>query len=346
LTVDRDVFVETVSRAIKSHPNITVLNEEASSPPAGAITVIASGPLTSQPLFNWLDKNTAAGSLYFYDAIAPVVDAASIEFSEAFLANRYDKGGEEAYLNCPVSEERYYSFVDALLTAEKVAPRSFEKEIFFQGCQPIEAIAMGGRDSLRFGPMKPVGLTDPKTGKQPFAVIQLRPENKSKTAYNLVGFQTKLRYSEQQSVLRLIPALQKAEFLRYGSMHRNTYVCAPDVLRPDLSLKGHPLVYLAGQITGVEGYVESAASGLLAAIFVLQRLRKQPHSPPPGNTAFGALLKHVTASDGKTYQPSNVHFGLFEASLFIGVAGLKRDEARRAMAEQAKANLKQWWDSQ
>jgi methylenetetrahydrofolate--tRNA-(uracil-5-)-methyltransferase len=226
-----------------------------------------------------------------------------------------------------------------------VAPKAFEKEKFFQGCQPIEAIAATGRDSLRFGPMKPVGLVDPSTGKRPYAVVQLRPENRALTAYNMVGFQTKLKYGEQGRVLRMIPALRNAEFLRMGSIHRNTYVCGPRLLRSDLSLKGHPRVYLAGQITGVEGYLESAACGLLAALFIHQRLSGQRHHAPPANTALGALLRHITGSDPKNYQPANVHFGLFDPHCFDGVAGMKRDEARQAMSAQASLNFSSWWNN-
>jgi methylenetetrahydrofolate--tRNA-(uracil-5-)-methyltransferase len=235
------------------------------------------------------------------------------------------------------------AFIDALSAAEKVAPKAFEKEKFFQGCQPIEAIAATGRDSLRFGPMKPVGLTDPRTGKRPWAVVQLRPENRSLTAYNLVGFQTKLKYGEQARVFRMIPALAKAEFLRLGSIHRNTYVNGPRVLRADLSLRKHPRVYLAGQVTGVEGYLESSACGLLAAEFVRQRLFDEPHRAPPANTALGALLRHVTAGDADNYQPANAHFGLFDPAYFDGVAGLKRDEARKAMSSQAITHFDRWW---
>jgi methylenetetrahydrofolate--tRNA-(uracil-5-)-methyltransferase len=241
-----------------------------------------------------------------------------------------------------MDEQEYNAFIDALTAAEKVPPKNFEKEIFFQGCQPIEAIAAGGRDSLRYGPMKPVGLNDPATGKRHYAVVQLRPENRARTAYNLVGFQTKLKYGEQGKVLRLIPALKKAEFLRMGSIHRNTYVCGPKALRPDLSLKGHPSVYLAGQITGVEGYLESAACGILAALFIDQRLRARPHSAPPANTALGALLRHITGGDPDHYQPANIHFGLFDPHLFEHVAGLKRDESRQAMAIQALINFSNW----
>ncbi|MCM2321740.1 MAG: methylenetetrahydrofolate--tRNA-(uracil(54)-C(5))-methyltransferase (FADH(2)-oxidizing) TrmFO [Oligoflexia bacterium] len=343
LAVDRELFAEHVTRTLRTHPNITLQNEEIVAPPAGAITVLATGPLTSEPLSQWLARATGSDDLYFYDAIAPIVDASSIDQSHAFLANRYDKGEEKAYLNCPMSEPEYNAFIDALLTAEKVPARAFEKEKFFQGCQPIEAIVATGRESLRFGPMKPVGLTDPRTGARPHAVVQLRPENRARTAYNLVGFQTKLKFGEQSRVLRLIPALRNAEFLRLGSIHRNTYLCGPKALRSDLSLKGHPTVYVAGQLTGVEGYVESAAGGLLAALFVSQRLAGLPHEAPPANTALGALLRHVTASEPKNYQPGNMHFGLFDPALFDDVAGMKREAAREAMAQQAAETFNRWW---
>jgi methylenetetrahydrofolate--tRNA-(uracil-5-)-methyltransferase len=343
MTVDRDVFSAKVTARLKAHPNIRIVGEEVATPVPGELTLLATGPLTSDKLCHWLGKATAAEDLYFYDAIAPIIDATSIDMDRAFIANRYDKGGEEAYINCPMNEAEYGAFIDALLAGEKIPPRGFEKEKFFQGCQPIEAIAATGRDSLRFGPMKPVGLEDPRTGHRPYAVIQLRPENLGKTAYNMVGFQTRLKYGEQAKVFRLIPALHRAEFLRLGSMHRNTYVCGPRVLRPDLSLKGHPLVYLAGQITGVEGYLESAACGMIAAIFIEQRLRKQPHRAPPGNTAFGSLLRHVISGDPKNYQPANMNFSIFDVNLFDGLPGLKRDESRVKMAEQSLENFGEWW---
>ena len=343
LAVDRDVFSQSVTQALKSHPNITLLEGEVTEAFTDGVTLFATGPLTSDALGLWLARATGAEDLYFYDAIAPIIDATTIDMEDAFLQNRYDKGGEEAYLNCPLSQDEYERFIDTLIAAEKVPPKNFEKEKFFQGCQPIEAIAASGRNSLRFGPMKPVGLTHPRTGKHAYAIVQLRPENRSRTAYNMVGFQTKLKYGEQSRVFRLIPALRNAEFLRLGSIHRNTYVCGPRVLRADLSLKGHPTVYLAGQVSGVEGYLESAACGLLAAMFIEQRLQGKPHRAPPANTALGALLRHVTGSDPENYQPANIHFGLFDPNLFEAVTGLKRDQAREAMAHQALDTFSSWW---
>ena len=343
LTVDRDVFAQAITSTLKSHANISFEPGEVQEPFKGEITLIATGPLTAEPLTRWLAKNTESESdLYFYDAIAPVVEASTIDRDQCFLANRYDKGGEEAYINCPMNEGEYYAFIDALLAAQTVPPKDFEKEKFFQGCQPIEAIAATGRESLRFGPMKPVGLTDPRTGSRPYAVIQLRPENRALTAYNLVGFQTKLKYGEQARIFRMIPALAKAEFLRMGSIHRNTYVCGPKVLNADLSLKKHPRVYLAGQITGVEGYLESAACGMMAAFFIAQRLSGQPHSAPPANTALGSLLRHITSADPKNYQPANIGFSLFDPIFYEGSEGLKKDQLRELMVNQSLQNFNHW----
>jgi methylenetetrahydrofolate--tRNA-(uracil-5-)-methyltransferase len=299
LAVDRDLFAAAMTKKLKAHKNITFVNEEVSVPFEGddEITLIATGPLTSDSLTTWIASATGGDDFYFYDAIAPIIDTQTIDMNIAFLENRYEKGGEAAYINCPMNEDEYKDFIDAILTGEMVPSKNFEKEKFFQGCQPIEAIAATGRDSLRFGPMKPVGLTDPRTGRRPYAAVQLRPENRAKTAYNIVGFQTKLKYGSQQKALKLIPGLQNAEFLRMGSMHRNSYVCGPKVLRTDLSLKGHPKVYFAGQITGVEGYLESSACGLMAAAFILERIKGLPHSAPPANTALGALLSHVTNTE-------------------------------------------------
>ena len=346
LGVDRERFSAFITERLRKHPKIRFVNTEVHAPDPQTITLLATGPLTSEPLARWLQKATGETDLYFYDAIAPIVDAESIDFENAFLANRYGKGDEDAYVNCPMNEAEYAAFIEALISGEMVPSKNFEKEKFFQGCQPIEAIAAGGSESLRFGPMKPVGLTDPRTGKRPHAVVQLRPENLSRTAYNLVGFQTKLKYGEQKRILRMIPALRNAEFLRLGSIHRNTYVCGPQVLRADLSLKGHPRVYLAGQITGVEGYVESSACGLLAANFILQRLQGRPHSSPPSCTAMGALLKHVVASESKNYQPANIHFGMFEPRDFDLPNGLGRDGIREKMAEQAASALSAWLESE
>ncbi len=342
LAVDREAFSREVTAKLGSHPGIERVSGEVTEPFADEPTLFATGPLTSDALGAWLARATGEDDLYFYDAIAPIVEGSTIDTSRAFVANRYEKGGEAAYVNCPLDEGEYGAFIDALLAAEKVQPKAFEKEKFFQGCQPIEAIAASGRESLRFGPMKPVGLSDPAKGRRPHAVVQLRPENSAKTAFNLVGFQTKLKYGEQSRVFRLIPALRNAEFLRLGSIHRNTYVCGPKVLAPDLSLRGNPLVYLAGQVTGVEGYLESAACGLLAALFLSQRLEGRPHDAPPANTAMGSILRHVTAGNRDSFQPANAHFGLFDPVYFDGVVGLPKDLSRERMASQAIAAFKGW----
>jgi methylenetetrahydrofolate--tRNA-(uracil-5-)-methyltransferase len=344
LAVDRDVFSNLITDKIRNHKNITFQAGEVTRPFEGEneITLIASGPLTSDGLISWIAEATGNDDLYFYDAIAPIIEASSIDMTRAFMANRYDKGGEEAYINCPLNKEEYDAFIEAITTGEMVPTKNFEKEKYFQGCQPIEAIAATGKDSLRFGPMKPVGLTDPNTGFRPYAAVQLRPENRARTAYNLVGFQTRLKYGAQTKALRLIPGLKNAEFLRMGSMHRNTFVCGPKVLRPDLSLKGHPRVYFAGQITGVEGYLESSACGMLAAIFILARIQARPHLAPPANTALGALLSHVTASEPKNYQPNNIQFALFDPKFFDQTEGLKKDQLRETLSRQAPVYFKEW----
>jgi len=344
LAVDRDVFAEFMTKKISENPKIIRHSGEVVRPFDDGITLLATGPLTSEALTKWIGSQTG-DDLYFYDAIAPIVETSSIDMEKTFLANRYGKGGEEAYLNCPLTEEEYHAFIDALLSGEKVPPKNFEKEILFQGCQPIESIAATGRDTLRFGPMKPVGLTDPRTGKRPYACVQLRAENQSKTAYNLVGFQTKLKYGEQSKIFRMIPALANAEFIRLGSIHRNTYVNGPRVLRADLSLRGNPKVYLAGQITGVEGYLESAACGLLAADFILDRALGRPLDVPPLNTALGALLRYVTGSDPKNYQPINACFAIYDPAVFPGSEGLRKDDLRKHMAEQALPNFLSWWEA-
>jgi len=350
LTVDRDVFAEAVTQALSTHPRIHRVEGELTTPPElgqDEACLIATGPLTSDALGKWLAKAHWRGPALFLRCDRSDRRCRD-DRPRALLSSptATTRAVRKPYLNCPMDQSEYEAFIDALNVAEKVAPKAFEKEKFFQGCQPIEAIAATGRDSLRYGPMKPVGLTDPRTGRRPYAVIQLRPENLSLTAYNLVGFQTKLKYGEQSRVFRMIPALHQAEFVRLGSIHRNTYVCGPQALGPDLSLRKKPRIYLAGQITGVEGYLESAACGMLAALFIDQRLSGRPHSAPPANTALGALLRHIVGSDAKNYQPANIHFGLFETSLFDGVSGMGRGDARKRMAEQSLANFTHWWQGQ
>ncbi len=318
LAVDRQRFARSITEAVAARPNIELVRVEISGLDAPELAgfdavVIAAGPLASDPLAVSLAGATeklGGGRLYFYDAIAPIVARESVDMNVAFWGSRY-RPEEDDYLNCPMTEEQYDVFLAALLAGEKVAPREFEKSIHFEGCLPVEEMAERGRLTLCFGPLKPVGLPNPRTGEEAFAVVQLRAENAEKTAFNLVGFQTKLKYPAQQKVFRLIPGLERAEFLRLGSIHRNTYVDAPMVLTPELELKGRPGVYLAGQITGVEGYLESAACGLWVGRMLAAKLTAGRELPyPPTTTALGSLLGHLRSMPVKRFQPSNAHFGL------------------------------------
>lgn len=317
LAVDRVRFAEFITNTIDSHPNISVARDEVEKIPAlqtslpGAPTIIATGPLTSQSLTDSLCRLTGRDNLAFYDAIAPIVDAESLDYSIIFQASRYDDGPGD-YLNCPMDREQYLRFIAALRAADMVPLKEFEEKKYFEGCLPIEVMLDRGDDTLRFGPMKPVGLPDPRTGKEAYAVVQLRKENREGSQYNMVGFQTKLTYAEQKRVFRLIPGMAEAEFVRLGSIHRNTFVCAPEILLPSLQMKKRPDLLLAGQITGVEGYVESTAMGLLAGINASWLLtRGKPPAPPPPESAFGSLLGHLVNSEPKKFQPSNINFGMF-----------------------------------
>jgi methylenetetrahydrofolate--tRNA-(uracil-5-)-methyltransferase len=309
LAVDRDLFAGAVTEALTSHPRIEVRREEVGELSEEAPTIVASGPLTSSSLAKAIYAITDQHYLFFYDAISPIVDAESVDMDKAFLASRYDKG-EAAYLNCPLTEEEYDAFFDALVNAEQSMHADVDANELFEGCLPIEVIAARGRDALLFGPMKPVGLTDPHTGGRPFAVVQLRSENADFTMYNLVGFQTSLKWGEQERVFRMIPGLEEAEFLRYGAVHRNTYINSPTLLQPTLNLKSRPNVYFAGQITGVEGYVESTACGLVAGLNCLAALRDEPPVIFPRETVIGALLHHITHARPRDFQPMNANFGL------------------------------------
>ncbi|HBT47971.1 MAG TPA: methylenetetrahydrofolate--tRNA-(uracil(54)-C(5))-methyltransferase (FADH(2)-oxidizing) TrmFO [Peptococcaceae bacterium] len=309
LAVDREGFGREVTARIEAHPSIEVIREEVKEIPPGRAVIIATGPLTSPALTEALKELTGEEYLYFYDAAAPIVTADSLDWSKIFRGSRYGRG-EEDYLNCPLSEEEYYTFYHALLNAERHTPHPFEKEIYFEGCMPVEEMARRGADTLRYGPMRPTGLVDPATGKRPFAVVQLRQDNREGTLYNLVGFQTSLKWGEQERVFRLIPALARAEFVRYGVMHRNTYINAPRLLTPTLQLKSRPEILLAGQLIGVEGYVESAATGLVAGINAVRLLKGlEPLSLPP-DTAHGALIHYITTADPSRFQPMNINFGL------------------------------------
>jgi len=278
--------------------------------PEKGVTILATGPLTSDWMAESIGRFSGSTHLHFYDAIAPILEAESIDRSIVFAASRYDKGGAD-YLNCPMNRAEYDRFYEALMAGEKVPAEAFEEPKYFEGCMPIEVLAERGRETPLFGPMKPVGLIDPRTGKQPYAVIQLRKENRAGTAYNMVGFQTKLKYPEQDRIFRLIPGLEQVEFLRYGSVHRNTFVDGPRVLTKSLQFKERPDVFLAGQITGVEGYVESTAMGWLAGHFAVAWLEERPIPLPPPTTAHGALITHVTNGETAKFQPSNVNWSLF-----------------------------------
>jgi methylenetetrahydrofolate--tRNA-(uracil-5-)-methyltransferase len=309
LAVDREAFAAHISEALEADPLVTVVREEVTELDPARPTVVATGPLTSEALAAALGRLTGQDHLHFYDAIAPIVTAESLDPGKVFRASRYGAGDD--YLNCPLSEEEYAAFHQALLSAEQVPPRDFEEPRYFEGCLPLEIMASRGYLTLAFGPMKPVGLIDPRTGRQPFAVVQLRAENREGTLYNLVGFQTKLKYREQQRVFRLIPGLERAEFVRLGSVHRNTFIRSPGLLSPYLNFFQHPQIFLAGQISGVEGYVESAAMGLLAGLNAARLALGRPLTTPPRATALGALIHHLTNTATRDFQPMNVNFGLF-----------------------------------
>lgn len=309
LAVDREEFAEKVTTHIQKHPRITVFREEVTEIPQG-ITVIATGPLTSASLSKQLKELTGEEHLYFYDAAAPIIEKDSINMEKVFLASRYDKG-DAAYLNCPMSEDEFFSFYQALISAETVPLKEFEKEIFFEGCMPVEVMAKRGEKTLLFGPLKPVGLIDPRTGKQPFAVIQLRQDNSAGTLFNIVGFQTHLKWGDQKKVIQLIPGLEQAEIIRYGVMHRNTFINSPKLLKPTYQLKERETLFFAGQMTGVEGYVESAASGLIAGINAARLAKAEEPVVFPQETAIGSMSHYITTADSKNFQPMNANFGLF-----------------------------------
>lgn len=337
LAVDREHFSHYISQKIESHPLISVVRRECTHIPGKGIVILASGPLTSDLLASAIGGLTG-DYLYFYDAIAPIVATASIDFTKVFRASRYGKGEGEDYLNCPLDAGQYEAFVEALLQAEKVPARDFEKIIHFEGCMPVEELAGRGRDTLRFGPMKPVGLCDPRTGSEPHAVVQLRLENREGSMYNLVGFQTKLTYPEQKRIFRMIPGLEQAEFVRLGSMHRNTFINSPQLLSGTLQMRNEPRIFFAGQITGVEGYVESASSGFLAGLNAALLSRGCTPVLPPATTAMGALVHHVTDTDCRHFQPMNVNYGLFPEL----PGKVRKKERRMKLAERALEDIASW----
>lgn len=375
LAVDRERFADEITRAVTEHPNIELEHREVLAIPTERPVIIATGPLTGDALAASIAQAVGASHLAYYDAIAPIVSADSLDWSKVWKQSRYGKGtaacrmeqaetdtasdanpandaeprdpneagGDEAYVNCPFTEAEYKAFVRALVEAEKVAPRAFEDTRYFEGCLPCEVMAERGEQTLAFGPMKPVGLVDPRTGRRPYAVVQLRPEDAAATAYNLVGFQTRMKYPDQNRVFRMIPGLLEAEFLRFGSVHRNTFIDAPKLLSPAMELLAAPGVYLAGQITGVEGYVESAAGGFVCAVLLAQKLRGRQLSPPPKTTALGGILTHLGRPQ-PSYQPSNItwaHIPPLESTS----KRLKKRDRYEAMAARALRDLEAWRSS-
>jgi methylenetetrahydrofolate--tRNA-(uracil-5-)-methyltransferase len=308
LAVDREEFARSLTETLAAHPLVEIVREEATALPPGP-TIVATGPLTSPAFGEVLNQIVGERNLYFYDAIAPIVTAASIDMNLAYRASRWGKGGED-YINCPLDEAQYTAFVSALMAAEKIAAHAFEKQIYFEGCMPIEEIARRGPMTLAFGPMRPVGLNHPRTGRRPFAVVQLRQDDGAARLFNMVGFQTKMTYPEQRRVLRMIPGLEHAEFVRLGSLHRNTFIDSPRLLRPTLQFRGRDQLFLAGQMIGVEGYVESAAAGLLAAVNAVRLVAGQQLVVPPPETALGSLVAYVTDDSRRDFQPMNANYGL------------------------------------
>ena len=350
LAMDRDAFAQEVQQRLEQHPLVTILREEITALPDASFgpTIIATGPLTSSSLATAIQQATGEEHLAFFDAIAPIVYKESIDFSKAWYQSRYDKPGPggtgKDYINCPMTREQYYQFLDALLAGEKTDFKEWEKNTpYFDGCLPIEVMAERGRETLVFGPMKPVGLTNPHNPEKPYAVVQLRQDNKLGTLYNIVGFQTKLKYAEQMNVFRIIPGLENAEFARLGGLHRNTFINSPKLLDGTLRLTTHPHIRIAGQVTGVEGYVESAAIGLLAGKFSATEILQQPILPPPPETALGALLSHITGgADASTFQPMNINFGLFPP---LDIRARKTDR-KAAHAERALKKIGEWVNRQ
>jgi methylenetetrahydrofolate--tRNA-(uracil-5-)-methyltransferase len=351
LTVDRDVFSSAVHERVTSHPRISVERGEVTELPSPGI--VATGPLTSSALAESIRARLGVESLSFYDAIAPIVSHDSIDYDVVFRASRYGKEtmpglstaegeGEGAYLNCPMSREQYEAFIDALTAADKAAAHQFDEVPYFEGCMPAEEMAKRGRESLRFGPMKPVGLVDPRTGREAYAVVQLRMEDRAGQMWNLVGFQTRLRYPEQQRVFRMIPGLENAEFLRFGSIHRNSYLNAPAALLPHLALKDDPRVLFAGQLTGVEGYTESTATGLLAGINLSRMLAGEEPVLPPTTTMLGSLYRYMREADPRHFQPMNANFGLVQE---LGVRTKDKRAKKEKLAERALAAMTEWRDA-
>jgi methylenetetrahydrofolate--tRNA-(uracil-5-)-methyltransferase len=338
LAVDRGLFARRMTEAIEALPLVRLVRGEVTRIPGDPVTIVATGPLTSEPLADEIAGFVGSGHLHFYDAVSPVVEADSIDFTKAFRASRYGKGGDD-YLNCPLDAAEYDAFHAALTGAECASLHDFEKELFFEGCLPVEVIASRGKDTLRFGPMKPVGLQDPRSGRRPHAVVQLRQDDLAASHWSIVGFQTQLKWGEQKRVFQLIPGLERAEFVRYGMIHRNTYVNAPSSLEPTFETRRRPGLFFAGQMSGVEGYVESAASGLVAGLAASFRASGRQPLALPEDTALGALGRYIARSDPRHYQPTNIAFGLLPE-----LPARVRDKAKKrlALAERALASLERF----
>ncbi|HEX5412100.1 MAG TPA: methylenetetrahydrofolate--tRNA-(uracil(54)-C(5))-methyltransferase (FADH(2)-oxidizing) TrmFO [Terriglobia bacterium] len=345
LAVDRERFAASVTQAIAEHPLISLCREELTAIPLDRLVLIATGPLTSDALAASLERLAGTESLAFYDSISPIVDAETLNMDRLFRASRYGKGGND-YLNCAMSHDEYRAFHEALMSAESVQAHEFEDAKYFEACLPIEELARRGFDTLRFGPMRPVGFIDPRTGRRPFALVQLRAENLRNSSYNLVGFQNHLKFPEQKRILRMIPGLENAEFLRYGQIHRNTYINAPALLNPDLGFRSNPQVFIAGQLSGVEGYVECIASGLLAGMALACRARQEDFSPPPRATALGSLVHYITHASPQNYQPANIAFDLLPPIEGLPPSVARDRRARREkQCERALSELQPWLEA-
>jgi methylenetetrahydrofolate--tRNA-(uracil-5-)-methyltransferase len=338
LAVDRHAFSRVIENRLNSFTNLTIIRKEMIEVPSEGIVIIATGPLTSDGLSHEIARLTDSSYLYFYDAISPIIEGDSIDLEKVFRASRYDSTGQGDYLNCPMEKEEYENFWRELMGAQTVPLRHFEDPKYFDGCLPIEVIASRGISTLVFGPMKPVGILNPKTGKIPYAVIQLRQENREATLFNIVGFQTKLTWPEQRRIFRKIPGLEEAEFARYGSIHRNTFINAPALLKPTLQLKKNEHIFFAGQISGVEGYIESTAMGLIAGLSASAFHRGKAFPPPPPVTAMGALVNHITSAESRNFQPMNINWGLFPAL----PQKLKKRERGACHALRALTSLDRW----
>ena len=342
LAVDRERFASEMTRAIACHAGIELIREEMPAIPEAGPTIIATGPLVSTSMAASIAAFTGKDYLYFYDAVSPIVEADSIDVSIAFRASRYGKGDGSDYLNCPLDEAQYAVFHEALLGAARIDFHDFDRAHFFEGCLPIEELALRGPDTLRYGPMKPVGLDDPRTGRRPFAVVQLRQDNLAADHYNIVGFQNQLRFGEQTRIFRMIPGLENAQFVRLGMIHRNSYINAPTILRPTFQTRGRADLFFAGQVSGVEGYVESAASGMLAGLNAFRLVSGLEPVAPPVDTALGALCRYISAADPANYQPTNIAFGLLPDVPQQGGRRMRKLDKRARMVERALASLDEW----